>query len=94
MTKIPDEIADDIIGIIRAFGNALENHVILQTYKAVYTDSQLQKGCPLLGRQFESWNDREGRIADAQPGLLNDRFGSQPDQLPHDALASRQFLLG
>lgn len=30
-----DEITDDTIGIIRAFGDALENRVVLQTYKAV-----------------------------------------------------------
>ena len=30
-----DEIAEDTIGIIRAFGDALENRVVLQTYKAV-----------------------------------------------------------
>lgn len=30
-----DEITNDTIGLMRAFGDALENHVVLQTYKAV-----------------------------------------------------------
>ncbi len=30
-----DEISDNTIGVIRAFGDALENRVVLQTYKAV-----------------------------------------------------------
>lgn len=29
-----DEIANDTVALMRAFGDALENHVILQTYKA------------------------------------------------------------
>ena len=30
-----DKIADDTLGILRAFGDALENHVVLQTYKVI-----------------------------------------------------------
>jgi hypothetical protein len=30
-----DEITNDSIGLMRAFGDALENHVVLQTYRAV-----------------------------------------------------------
>jgi hypothetical protein len=30
-----DEITNESIGLMRAFGDALENHVVLQTYKAV-----------------------------------------------------------
>ncbi|WP_017522441.1 MAE_28990/MAE_18760 family HEPN-like nuclease [Pusillimonas noertemannii] len=30
-----DTIAQDTIGLMRSFGDALENHVVLQTYKAV-----------------------------------------------------------
>jgi hypothetical protein len=30
-----DEITNDTIGLMRAFGDALENHVVLQTYKAI-----------------------------------------------------------
>lgn len=30
-----DEITNETIGLMRAFGDALENHVVLQTYKAV-----------------------------------------------------------
>lgn len=29
-----DEIANDTVALMRAFGDALENHVVLQTYKA------------------------------------------------------------
>lgn len=30
-----DEITNDTVGLMRAFGDALENHVVLQTYKVV-----------------------------------------------------------
>jgi len=30
-----DEITNESIGLMRAFGDALENHVVLQTYKAI-----------------------------------------------------------
>jgi hypothetical protein len=29
-----DEIANDTVTLMRAFGDALENHVVLQTYRA------------------------------------------------------------